>query len=396
MKYAIIIPDGAPGEPLEALEGRTALEVARLPVLDALAARGRLGTAYTVADEPHPSEALAQLGVLGYAPAGNAAGVGALMAHARGLDVNPNDQLFCCDLVTVIDGYLRDHTAGFISAAEAQPLIEALNEMFGREGFRFHACGGNRNVCVWENPGDVQELQATPVELVVNRPIKQHMPRGRASGALCNLMLRAETLLREHDVNAVRQDLGENPATAIWLWGPGPLPTLPSFYERHGLRGALVTGSDVTRGIGRLIGWEVLDVAGATSLPDTDYSAKGRAAVDALDSFDLVCVQVQAPQTLGLLGNFAGKIDALEAIDRQIVAPVLKRLEAEPEWRTLVIAAQTGGRRWHPELAGRTLLVLAGSGVKSHRGEAFDEKNAVVGELHPDRASDLMEYFVRR
>jgi 2,3-bisphosphoglycerate-independent phosphoglycerate mutase len=149
------------------------------------------------------------------------------------------------------------------------------------------------------------------------------------------------------------------------------------------------------RGIGRLIGWEVLDVAGATGLPDTDYSAKGRAAVSALDSCDLVCEHVQAPQTLGLLGNVAGKIDALEAIDRQIVAPVLERLEAEPEWRALVIPAETGGRQSPPELAGRTLFVLAGSGIESRRGDVFDEKNAIVGELHPDRASDLMDYFVR-
>jgi 2,3-bisphosphoglycerate-independent phosphoglycerate mutase len=149
------------------------------------------------------------------------------------------------------------------------------------------------------------------------------------------------------------------------------------------------------RGIGRLIGWEVLDVAGATGVPDTDYSAKGRAAVGTLDSCDLVCEHVQAPQTLGLLGNVAGKIDALEATDRQIVAPVLERLEAEPEWRALVIPAQTGGRRSHPELAACTLFVLAGSGIESRRGEAFVEKNAIVGELHPDRASDLMDYFVR-
>jgi len=209
-------------------------------------------------------------------------------------------------------------------------------------------------------------------------------------------MLRAEALLSEHDINAVRQDLGENPASAIWLWGDGPLPVLPSFRKHHGLRGAVIAGSDVVRAVARLIGWDVLDVTGATGLPDTDYGAKGRAAANAVDSFDLVCVHAQAPHTLGMLGDVTGKISALEAIDRQIVAPLWERLQAEPEWRMLVIPAQAARAAQHPDLAGRTLLVLAGSGIESNRGEAFDEQNAVAGEMHPDRANDLMEYFLHR
>jgi 2,3-bisphosphoglycerate-independent phosphoglycerate mutase len=150
------------------------------------------------------------------------------------------------------------------------------------------------------------------------------------------------------------------------------------------------------RGIGRLIGWDLINVAGATGLPDTDFAAKGQAAVTALDSCDLVCVHAQAPHTLGLLGQITEKISALEAIDRHIAAPLLARLQAEGEWRLLVISAQAAGAARHPALAGRTLFVLAGSGIETNRGDAFDEASAVAGEMHPERASDLMEYFLHR
>jgi 2,3-bisphosphoglycerate-independent phosphoglycerate mutase len=239
-------------------------------------------------------------------------------------------------------------------------------------------------------------LRTTPPDRILNEPVKPCLPSGNASKPLCDLIARADALLREHDVNLVRQDLGENPATGIWPWGHGPLPTLPAFQERHGVHGTLVAGGDVVRGIGRLIGWNVLDLTGATGLADTDYAAKGRAAMAAMDSYDLVCVHVQAPHTLGMLGDAAGKARALEAIDRQVVAPLLERLQAEPDWRLLVIAAQASGAVRHPELAGRTPFILGGTGVESHRGEAFDEQNAAHGELHLDRASDLMEYFLRR
>jgi 2,3-bisphosphoglycerate-independent phosphoglycerate mutase len=209
-------------------------------------------------------------------------------------------------------------------------------------------------------------------------------------------MLRAEALLREHDINVVRSDLGENPATAIWLWGHGPLPVLPSFHERYGVRGGLVADSEVVRGIGRLIGWGVLDAPEGNDPAAHDYSATGRTAVAAIDLFDLVCVHLDAPYTFGTLGNFTGKVSALEAIDREVVAPLLERLERETEWRMLVIPARTSSAQGQPELASQTVFVLGGNDIDSNRGEAFDEENAASGELHPDRASDLMEYFLRR
>jgi 2,3-bisphosphoglycerate-independent phosphoglycerate mutase len=396
MKYVLIIPEGAPGAPLEALGGQTPLQAASLPALDALAARGRLGTAPVTVQERFLSEGGAQIGVLGYAPEEYPVGEGALTAHACGLEADAQDHVFRSDLVTVLDGCLRDFTAGFIRATEAAPLIDALNAAFADEPFRFHACGGYRNLCVWKQAGVLPTLRTVPPDRMLHEPIKRHMPRGDGAKPLYDLILRAHALLREHDVNLVRQDLGESVASALWLWGNGPLPALPSFQERHGVRGALAAGSDVTRGIGRLIGWDVQEVPGATGLLDTDYAAKGRTAVAALDDFDLVAVHVQAPHIAALLGRTETTKAAIEAIDRRIVTPLVERLETESAWRMLVIAAQAISAAKHPELSGRTLLVLAGTGIESHRGEAFDEENALNGELHPDRIDDLMEYFLHR
>jgi len=296
----------------------------------------------------------------------------------------------------VVGGHLRDFTAGAISAAEATPLIDALNDSFGDEGFRFYDCGGYRNVCVWEGAGPLTELRTMPPEQVLNQPTKRHMPPGSAARPLYNLMLRAEALLSEHDVNLVRRDLGENVASAIWLWGSQPLGTLPSFEQRYRVRGGLVTGSDIMRGIGNLIGWEVLDVTGATGRPNTDLSAKGRAAVAAVDAFDVVCVHVHGLFTLSALGAVTEKVGLLEVIDGQIVAPLVDRLRAESEWRVLIIPARAAPSARPEQAAGRTMFVLAGSGIASNRGEAFDEENAEVGEMQPDRAHHLMEYFLRK
>jgi 2,3-bisphosphoglycerate-independent phosphoglycerate mutase len=396
MKYAILIPDGAPDVPQPALAGRTPLEAARLPALDSLAVSGRLGTARTVSVGKSPGEAAAHLAVLGYPPERHVVGEGALTAHARGIEYGPRDLVFCCDLVTVIDGCLHDFTAASISPAEVTPLIDALNDAFGTEGFRFHDCGSYRNVCVWEEAGPLPALRTTPPDQILNQPTKRHMPPGAAARPLYNLMLRAEAVLGEHDVNVVRQDLGENAANAIWLWGHEPLGTLPSFQQRFGVQGGLLAGSDVVRGIGSLIGWDVLDVRGTTSVSEPNFSTIGRSAVTAIGALDLICVHVQVPYLLSVMGDPAGKVTALEAFDAQIVAPLLDRLGEEPEWRTLVIPARRAPATGPAHSASWTPFALAGSGIESNRGEAFDEKNAEVGELHPDRAHHLMEYFLRR
>ncbi|MBU0638223.1 MAG: 2,3-bisphosphoglycerate-independent phosphoglycerate mutase [Planctomycetes bacterium] len=396
MKYAIIIPDGAVDEPLDELDERTPLEAAELPTLDHLARLGRVGTAVTMPVESAADETAALLSVLGYDPREYPAGAGALEALARRLRFGPQDQVFRCNLVTITDGCMRDITAGHIGTPEAQPLIADLNAAFEGEQLRLHACGSYRNLLVWRDVGLLPKLRTTPPLEILDQPIRKHMPRGRGAAALCSLIQLSLNLLAEHDVNIVRRDLGENPASALWPHGHGPLPVLPDFHRRYGLRGALVAALDVLRGIGRLIAWDVLNVPGATGLLDTDYSAKGRAAASALSDHDLVCVHVQAPAEAGQQGSAANKVRSLEAIDREVVAPVLRRLEEEASWRILVMPSRPVPVSRTLHRAAPTIFTMAGTGVESNRGATFDETTAAVGELHLDRASDLMEYFLHR
>ena len=100
------------------------------------------------------------------------------------------------------------------------------------------------------------------------------------------------------------------------------------FAELYGKQGAMITAVDLLRGLAKLIGWRRIDVPGATGYIDTDYAAKGRYAVEALDDVDLVCVHVEATDEASHEGNAAAKIKALEEIDRHIVGPLYEALQA--------------------------------------------------------------------
>ena len=107
---------------------------------------------------------------------------------------------------------------------------------------------------------------------------------------------------------------GTFPATNIWLWGLGRKPALQPFVEVYGKTGKMITAVDLLRGLASLVGWQRIEVPGATGYTDTDYAAKGRYAIDALADHDIVCVHVEATDEASHEGNAAEKIKALEEI----------------------------------------------------------------------------------
>src|ERR1700760_3734570 len=138
MKYAIIIPDGAADEPLEELGGKTPIEVAKTPNMDWIAANGRQGTARTVPEGFESGSDVATMCLLGYDPKVYHTGRAPLEAAAQQIPPSPAQWVFRCNLVTVIDGIMKDHSAGGISNAEAQRLIADLSHALRLPGFEFH------------------------------------------------------------------------------------------------------------------------------------------------------------------------------------------------------------------------------------------------------------------
>ena len=396
MKYLVVIPSGAVDEPVAELGDRTPLQAAHLPALDELARAGRMGTALTIPDGLSPSSEVSLPSALGYDPRAYRVPRGPVEARARGLRVDAGEQVFRCDLVTVTDGRLVDLSAGYIDTAQAEPLIDSLNDALADREGRFHVGHSFRHLLVWKGAGPLRSVRTTASHLVLNRPISRHLPRGRGSDPLRRLVRWSQDVLRDHDVNQVRRDLGENPANAVWIYGHGPLPALPRFVERFGLTGAIVAGTAFARGLGQLIGWRVVDVPGATGLLDTDLTAKAKAAIDALENHDLVCVHVEAADEAGHLGDAGRKIEVLEGLDRRVIAPLIERMRQERAYRILVLPdrATPVARRTH--VAGPTIFVICGTDIESSRGVAFDEVTAAEGEVRVERGWELMEYFVRR
>ncbi len=342
MKYAIVIPDGAADEPCEVLGGRTPLQAAHIPNMDRIAREGVLGRSRNVPDRFVPASDVATLSLFGYDPVRYYTGRAPLEVVAMGVPLGPDDWAVRCNLMTIRDGRMTDFTAGHISDAEGRQLIEVLRIGIttSRPNIEFHAGVSYRNAMVYRSrPGESpfgDDTLTIPPHDVPDQPAADHLPRGTGADLLRELMQVGSILIRNHPVNLQRVAAGKLPANAIWLWGQGKAPIVPKFQELYGLRGAIISAVDLVRGTAMLAGWDRVDVPGATGYLDTDYAAKGRAAVEALKTHDLVCVHVEAPDEASHEGRTDAKIEAIERIDRDIVGPLLDALPAYDSWRILI------------------------------------------------------------
>src|SRR5262249_34498167 len=190
---------------------------------------------------------------------------------------------------------------GHITNPEGRSLIESIQAELGRPDVAFHPGVSYRNLMIYlGRPGEsaspfTDETVTDPPHDHPDQPAEAHLPRGPGSQLLKDLMTRAAAILDGHPVNQARVRAGKPPANAIWLWGQGKAPVVPKFEDVHHLQGAIISAVDLVRGVGVLAGWTRIDVPGATGYLDTDYAAKGRAAVRALDDFDILFRRLEGP-----------------------------------------------------------------------------------------------------
>jgi len=392
-KYVIVVPDGAADEPLEELEGKTPLEAAQTPHLDRISAEGRLGLVRTVPEGFEPGSDVAQMSLLGYDPRRYYSGRAPIEATARGIRLGMDDWVFRCNLVTIADGLMVDHSAGHISTEEASSLVAELQSHLTDERISLYTGVSYRHLLVCR--GMDFEVRTYPPHDHIGKPVEKILPRGKGADVLIQLINQSQQIFAGHEVNRVRQDLGENQVSSIWLWGQGKQARLDSFRKQYGLQGATITAVDLVRGLAKLIGFDLIDVPGATGFIDTNYEGKGQAAVEALQKYDLVFVHVEAPDEAGHQGDVAAKKKAIEQVDKYIAGPILKALEQYEDWRILVLPDHPTPVHGGAHSAAPVPFAMAGTQITRGLELGFSEANAAKAGLRIEKGCELMEYFLK-
>lgn len=348
MKYIILLGDGMADRPRKDLGGRTCLQAARTPNLDQLATLGEVGMVRTVPPGFPPGSDVANLSVLGYDPRTYYTGRSPLEAASIGVQLGPDDVAFRCNLVTLrVTGttgpagsrrrkaVMEDFSAGHISTEEARTLIEEIGGKLGTDRLRFYPGVSYRHLMVWK--GGKDRIECTPPHDIQDREIEDYLPRGEGDDVINGLMEASYDLLLNHPVNKGRLEAGKRSANSIWLWGQGRRPSMPTFREKYGIEGAVISAVDLTKGLGVYAGFEVVNVPGATGWIDTNYVGKAEHALFALKTRDIVYLHVEAPDEAGHTGDVKNKIKAIEDFDELIVGNIREGMKQFDEYRILAL-----------------------------------------------------------
>jgi 2,3-bisphosphoglycerate-independent phosphoglycerate mutase len=287
----------------------------------------------------------------------------------------------------VENGIMLDYSAGHITSEEGHELIRALRPQMPVG--RLYAGVGYRNLLVLKAGA---EAICTPPHDISDQPIGDYLPRGKDAEQLIGLMDAARPILASHPVNLRRIAEGKRPANMIWLWGQGPAPAMPTFLERHGLRGAMISAVDLLKGIGVYAGMEVISVPGATGDINTNYDGKVKAAREALGRLDFVYLHVEAPDEAGHEGNVEQKIRAIELFDSKVVGPMIEGLRSRKEpFRVLLMPDHATPISLKTHTREPVPFAVMGTGIEPDAVERFDETSAKRGGFAVVDATKLVD-----
>ena len=375
MKYCVLIIDGASGWPLPEHGGKTCLELAHTPNLDAMAKESILGLARTIPEGMEPSSACACMSILGYNPKVYYQGRSAIEAESMNIPIEVGEVVFRCNLVAVRDGKMWSYSSGHISSSEAQELITALNKSLGSDKVHFYPGVNYRHICKIKGHEDALLAACTPPHDIPGKPINEFLPHGPGSDLLRDLMARSEIVLRNHPINVVRRSRGDIPATMIWLfWGSAKIPDISAFKQLYGLDAALTSGVDLLRGLARMVEMKVLNIPGVTDNLDNDYAVQAAGALESLKGHDMVIIHVEAPDEAAHTGSINDKIEAIHKVDIEIVSRLCSW--DKDALRVLIMPDHATPIKVQTHVAEPVPFMLWGAGFIANGAKRFTEAEA--------------------
>ncbi len=342
MKYLIILGDGMADEPIASLNNKTCLQAANTPAIDKVAALGCSGLVDTIPAGFAPGSEIANMSVMGYDVPKVFEGRGSLEAASMGVTIEEGEMAMRCNLICIVDGKIKNHSAGHISNEEAEELILFLQNELGNEEVNFFSGVSYRHLL--KIKGGKKQLKCTAPHDVPGTEfakvlIKAQSEEAEPTAVLLNdLILRSQALLENHPVNLKRAAAGKDKANSIWPWSPGYKPDMKTLMELYDLKsGSVISAVDLIRGIGVYAGLKVIEVEGITGLWNTNYEGKAQAAIEALRTDDFVYLHIEASDEAGHEGDVALKIKTIEYLDTRIVKPIFDEVSTWDEPVTIAI-----------------------------------------------------------
>ncbi|MGE4498558.1 MAG: cofactor-independent phosphoglycerate mutase, partial [Deferribacterales bacterium] len=364
MKYLVLLCDGMSDHKIAELGDKTVMQYADTSNFDLMAKGGVCGFIRTAHGGLYPGSDICNLSVMGYDPFKYYTGRSPLEAGAMGITLGEKDMAFRCNLVTLTPDRLvmDDFSAHHIPGDAAKSAVDALNELFKDDGVEFYSGVGYRNIMVIRDADF--DLKTTPPHDIMGQEIKKYLPAGKGSDKINAILTKASEVFEKNTYGR---------ANAIWLWGEGRKPMLPSFEEMYGLKGSVIAAVDLIKGIGTFAGMNIINVPGATGFIDTNFEGKAEYAVKAFNECDYVFLHVEAPDEAGHMGSIEEKVRAVENINSRMLPILLDGFRSFGDYRILVTPDHPTPVKIRTHVNEPVPAIIYGSGVEADSNVEYNE-----------------------
>ncbi len=401
MKYAVVLYDGMADYPVDALAGKTPMEVANKPLFDKMGKRGEVGLVKTVADSLKPGSDVANLSVLGYDPTKSYTGRSPLEAVSIGVKLLDSDVTLRCNLVTLSDeeNYedktMVDYSAGDISTADAAVLMKAVQEHFGNDTFTFYPGVAYRHCLTWHE-GTTDLGNMTPPHDISGRVVGGYLSDSKNAEKLIEMMKESYKVLSTHPLNIERMAKGLRPANSIWLWGEGTKPLLSNFEEKYGLKGSIISAVDLLKGIGICAGMNTPEVEGATGYIDTNFVGKAKCAVKEWENgADFVYLHFEAPDECGHRNEPENKVRSIEMIDELVLPVILEALEKYDDYKVMILPDHPTPIKTNTHARDPVPFMIYHKKKEIDGVDNVNENTAKATGIYYESGVELMEHFIK-
>ena len=394
MKYLVVIANGLTDRPIAEKENKTPLQIADTPNLDRMVQEGYSGSVQTIPENCKAGNEISYLSLLGYDPEKHDIGPAYFDTLAIGLNLKEGEIPLCCNFVTLQashnDMVMKDYTADHLSSEESINYLNALQTQISDFGVTFYPGVGPHNIMVMNSKPFTIRL-TSPNELI-GEGIRKFMPVDAEFKDLIYIINQAQIILHNHPVNKKRKLESLDYANSIWLWGNGKNGTLPSFKKKYGKSGSLISASLLFQGMAKSADMRVVKVEGASGFAETNYENKVKAAIQELESQEIVYLNVAGIEDISLKGNIDDKIITIEDIDSKVIGPLLKETFSNNKIKMMAVVNHMNSAVDVKYGKDRVPFVMSGKN-DTNLVNNFDENLLNVGNNHFKSGSDLMSMF---
>ncbi len=390
-KIILLVIDGLGDDKIPELGNKTPLEAARTPNMDYLAEKGVSGKVdpFWFKKQHYPRSDSAHLALFGFNPKENYLGRGPYEAAALDVDLEEGDLAFRINFATIKNGKIIDRRAGRIK--DKKPFVRALQNI-EIDGIKFIVESGieHRGVLILKGKDKLSKEVTNSDPKKTNIPpkkvkSKKDTKKAKYTAKILNQFFeKAYQILKDHPKNKEREEKGLLPANYILARGAGTFKKMESFDDKFNLKAGSITGGGVYKGVSKAVGMDIIKKNGKDKFGDDNLDKKFNLVAKKIEDYNFIFCHIKKIDNLSHDGDFKGKKDFLEKIDRKLKPlMVLKNT-------LLIITGDHSTSCIKKEHTTKPLPVLIYDGEKD-KVKNFSEKDCKEGKLGKINQVNLME-----